>query len=387
MVDGKRKTASFGSATNTNTLKPMTGNRGPIDVHVHLFGNGKGTSDFWRRTRWIMRPFLEYGNRDIGLNCSSDDPNFDRLYLKQLLHWLSESSLEAAVLLPQEWVYDDDGFRREDLSDVFVSNDAVLAAAKQSAKLLPAAAIHPARTDAMDELERLAEAGVVLLKLLPCVQNVDCNRLRFKRFWTRLAELGLPFLAHTGGEFFVRSCRNDLKSPRCLQLPLECGVTVIAAHCSTRALPWDGDHFDEFLEMRKEFPNLFGDLAALSHITHLKSLERLRAEPERLLHGTDYPVTNAIFPSWIKGWIGQDTMTRLQAIRNPLEKKIELTKALGFPDRVFTDLWKLLPRRTPATPEAPALPRTTSSSFAKASTSAKAAADTSPAAPTPPMAP
>ena len=353
----------------------MTGNRGPIDVHVHLFGNGKGTTDFWRRNRWIMRPFLEYGNRDIGLNCSSADPNFDRLYLKQLLHWLSESSLEAAVLLPQEWVYDEDGFRREDLSDVFVSNDVVLAAAKQSAKLLPAAAIHPARADAMDELERLAEAGAVLLKLLPCVQNVDCNRLRFKRFWTRLAELGLPFLAHTGGEFFVRSCRNDLKSPLYLRLPLECGVTVIAAHCGTRALPWDGDHFDEFLEMRKEFPNFYGDLAALSHITHLKSLERLRAEPERLLHGTDYPVTNAIFPSWLKGWIDQDTMTRLQAIRNPLEKKIELTKALGFPDSVFTDLWKLLPRRTP------------SSSFAKASASAKAAADKSRAAPTPPTSP
>jgi hypothetical protein len=227
----------------------------------------------------------------------------------------------------------------------------------------------------MDELERLAEAGAVLLKLLPCVQNVDCNRLRFKRFWTRLAELGLPFLAHTGGEFFVRSCRNDLKSPLCLRLPLECGVTVIAAHCGTRALPWDGDHFDEFLEMRKEFPNFYGDLAALSHITHLKSLERLRAEPGRLLHGTDYPVTNAIFPSWLKGWIDQDTMTRLQAIRNPLEKKIELTKALGFPDSVFTDLWKLLPRRTSA------------SSSAKASASAKATADTSRAAPTPPTSP
>jgi hypothetical protein len=41
-----------------------------------------------------------------------------------------------------------------------------------------------------------------------------------------------------------------------------------------------------------------------------------------------------------------------------LEKKIELTKALGFPDHVFTDLWKLLPERgkrreragTPRTP-------------------------------------
>jgi hypothetical protein len=38
-------------------------------------------------------------------------------------------------------------------------------------------------------------------------------------------------------------------------------------------------------------------------------------------------------------------MLRLRAIRNPLEKKIQLTKALGFPDRVFTDLWQLLPRK------------------------------------------
>jgi hypothetical protein len=32
-----------------------------------------------------------------------------------------------------------------------------------------------------------------------------------------------------------------------------------------------------------------------------------------------------------------------RAIRNPLEKKIELARALGFPERVFTDLWDLIP--------------------------------------------
>ncbi|MGA8660632.1 MAG: hypothetical protein WB586_31350 [Chthoniobacterales bacterium] len=96
--------------------------------------------------------------------------------------------------------------------------------------------------------------------------------------------------------------------------------------------------------MRKRFPNFYGDLAALSHITHLKSLERLRDEPERLLHGTDYPVVTAIFPSRWKGWIDRETVLRLRAIRNPLEKKIQLTKALGFPERVFTDLWQLLPK-------------------------------------------
>jgi uncharacterized protein len=321
----------------------MTQIHGPIDVHVHLTGNGQGGADCWHRTRWIMKPFLRAGARDIGLNCGFADAHFDKMYLDQLVHWVSQSSLEAAVLLACEWVYDDQGTMRKDLSDLFVSNDAVFAAVKRSPKLLPGVAIHPARSDALDELERSVAAGAVLLKLLPCVQNVDCNLPKYKKFWTRLAELGLPFLAHTGGEFFVHSCRNDLKSPRCLQLPLECGVTVIAAHCATRALPWDGDHFDDFLEMRKRFPNFYGDLAALSHITHLKSLERLRDEPERLLHGTDYPVVTAVFPSWLKGWIDREAMLRLRAIRNPLEKKIQLTKALGFPDRVFTDLWQLLP--------------------------------------------
>ncbi|MBV8353052.1 MAG: amidohydrolase family protein [Verrucomicrobia bacterium] len=322
----------------------MTTTHGPIDVHVHLSGNGKGGMDCWHRQRWIMKPFLWAGARDIGLKCGFADSGFDRMYLDQLLHWLSTSSLEAAVLLAEDWVRDDRGAVRKDLTDFFISNDKVFTAVKRSAKLLAGVSIHPARPDAVDELERCAAAGAVLLKLLPCVQNVDCNLSKYKPFWIKLADLGLPLLAHTGGEFFVRSCRNDLKSPGCLRLPLECGVTVIAAHCSTRALPWDGDYFEEFLQMRKDFQNFYGDLAALSHITHLKSLERLREEPERLLHGTDYPVVTAVFPSWLKGWIDRETMQHLRGIHNPLEKKIQLTKALGFPERVFTDLWGLLPR-------------------------------------------
>jgi uncharacterized protein len=317
--------------------------RGPIDVHVHLFGNGRGGLDCWRRRRWLMAPFMQAMMRDIQLTCRLDDPRLDTLYLEQLLTWISRSSLEAVVLLAYDWVHDDAGKPRKDLSDLFVSNDAVLGAAKRSTKLLPAVSIHPARSDALDELERCAASGAVLLKLLPCVQNIDCNLPRYKTFWSKLAELGLPLLAHTGGEFCVRSVRNDLKSPRCLRLPLECGVNVIAAHCGTRALPWDGDHFEEFCQMRQAYPNLYGDLSPLSHITHLKSLERLRQEPERLLHGSDYPVVSAVFPSWLKGWIDRETCQSLRAIRNPLEKRIRLTRALGFPERVFTDLWSLLP--------------------------------------------
>jgi len=194
----------------------MTAMRGPIDVHVHLSGNGKGGMDCWHRRRWIMRPFLRAGARDIGLECGFAELRFDELYFNKLLQWVSQSTLEAAVLLACDWVRDDQGTARKDLSDLFVSNDEVFAAVKRSPKLLAGISIHPARPDALEELERSAAAGAVLLKLLPCVQNVDCNLAKYKSFWTKLAGLGLPLLAHTGGEFFVRSCRNDLKSPLCL---------------------------------------------------------------------------------------------------------------------------------------------------------------------------
>jgi uncharacterized protein len=320
-------------------------NLGPIDVHVHLSLNGRGSIRGWSRRRWVMRPFLAATARDIGLRSGFGGRNFDRQYLDLLLRWLDRSSLSAAVLLAYDWMRDSTGHPRKDLSDLYVSNRAVLAVSRQHRKFLPGVSIHPARPDAFEELERCAGQGAALLKLLPCVQNVDCNENRYRRFWVRLAELGLPLLAHTGGEFCVRSVRNDLKSPSCLRLPLECGVTVIAAHCGTRALPWDGDHCRTFLEMRDRYPNLYGDLSPLSHITHLASLERLRKEPERLLHGTDYPVVSAVFPSFFKGWISRPELRRLNAIRNPLEKKIQLTRAQGFPERVFTDLWGLLPNR------------------------------------------
>lgn len=316
---------------------------GPIDVHVHLSLNGQGSLSGWSRRRWVMRPFLAAAAHDIGLRGGFGGRDFDERYLNRLVAWLEGSSLSAAVLLAYDWVRDSSGFPRKDLSDLYVSNEAVITVARQHPKFLPGVSIHPARPDAFDELERCANQGAALLKLLPCVQNVDCNEGRYKPFWERVAKLGLPLLAHTGGEFCVRSIRNDLKSPACLRLPLECGVSVIAAHCGTRALPWDGDHFRTFLEMRSRYPNLYGDLSPLSHITHLASLERLREDPTRLLHGTDYPVVSAVFPSFLKGWISREELHRLNAIGNPLEKKIQLTRAQGFPECVFTDLWRLLP--------------------------------------------
>jgi uncharacterized protein len=314
----------------------------PVDIHVHVLGNGKSGSGCRFSLRWWQGPFVQIMAKHIGLQVSGQDPALDSLFVERLRGWVRESSVYRAVILACDDVYDVHGTQHPGLSGLFVPNDYVLALARRFPEFLPGVSIHPGRKDALGELERCAQGGAVLLKLLPCVQIVDCNDSRYKTFWERLAGLGLPLLAHTGGEFSLPTHRYDLQSIETLRLPLECGVTVIAAHCGTPALPWDRDYFNQFDQMRKVFPNLFGDISALSQPTHLRTIARLRDDPRQVLFGSDYPVVTSVFWSWTKGWVSRSEFEMLRSIQNPLEKKFRLTKALGFPDRIFTDFWDLI---------------------------------------------
>jgi predicted TIM-barrel fold metal-dependent hydrolase len=316
-------------------------------MHVHVLGNGKSGSGCRITPRWWQRPFIDMMAASVGLKTDPADPSLDQLYVERLLSWIQDSTLEKAVILACDDLFDETGHRFPGLSGLFVPNDYVLELSRRHPEFLAAASIHPARPDALAELERCADAGAVLLKLLPCVQAVDCNRHAYKPFWERMALLKLPLLAHTGGEFSLPTHRRDLQSVETLRLPLQCGVNVIAAHCGTPALPWDRDYFDQFDRMRKSFPNLYGDLSALSQITHLRTLDRLRKDPRQLLYGSDYPVLTTAFWSHLKGWIAKPTYQRIRSIRNPLEKKFQLTVALGFPERIFTDFLELAAIRKP----------------------------------------
>jgi uncharacterized protein len=313
-------------------------------MHVHVIGNGKSGSGCRITPRWWQRPFINMMGANIGLKTSPSDPALDQLYVERLLRWVNGSTLKRVVILACDDLYDETGHRFPGLSGLFVPNDYVLELARRHPEFVAAASIHPARPDAIAELERCVEAGAALLKLLPCVQAVDCNRALYKPFWERMAQLKIPLLAHTGGEFSLPTHRRDLQSVETLRLPLECGVNVIAAHCGTPALPWDRDYFDQFEQMRKSFPNLYGDVSALSQITHLRTLDRLRKDARQILYGSDYPVLTSLLWSRFKGWITKPTYDRIKSIPNPLEKKFQFTMALGFPDRIFTDFWGLVPK-------------------------------------------
>jgi predicted TIM-barrel fold metal-dependent hydrolase len=323
---------------------PISPGLPPVDIHVHVLGNGKSGSGCRFNLRWWQLPFVHLMARHIGLRISGQDPALDALYVERLRAWVRESSLKRAVILACDDVFDEQGVQYPGLSGLFVPNDYVLALAQRFPEFLPGVSIHPSRRDALDELERCAQAGAILLKLLPCVQIVECNHSRYKSFWKNLARLGLPLLAHTGGEFSLPTYRYDLQGVETLRLPLECGVTVIAAHCGAPALPWDRDYFYQFDKMRKVFPNLFGDVSALSQLTHMRTIARLREDPRQVLYGSDYPVVTSVFWSWTKGWLSRNEFKMLRSLQNPLEKKFQLTKALGFPDRIFTDFWSLVKR-------------------------------------------
>ena len=58
--------------------------------------------------------------------------------------------------------------------------------------------------------------------------------------------------------------RPDLRDPRILEWPLQCGVTVIAAHCGTKSAPFETQYFDVFAEMLDRYPRLYGDISAFN---------------------------------------------------------------------------------------------------------------------------
>lgn len=309
-----------------------------IDAHVHMVGNGVAGSGGWLRLKGWHRWLAGFMLRQLGIPASALERDFEAIYAEHLGKLVRESSMDAVVLLAHERVHDPDGTPREDLGSMFVPNDVVLGLAKAHPEFLPGVSIHPARRDALDELERCLSEGAVLMKCLPNCQNIDFSDTRFRRFWERMAEAGLPLLAHTGGEHTVPVINAKLADPRLLRFPLECGVTVIAAHCATKSGALDPDHFDAWVAMLREFPNLYGDISAmvsLNRCGHLRDCLRAEVAP-RILHGSDFPVPVLGHRMWLQGWIDRATLRRCQHIANPLERDWQFKLALGFSEEIAT---------------------------------------------------
>jgi hypothetical protein len=326
------------------TASHSSSSRRRIDMHVHMVGNGSNGSRAWLRLSGWHHWLAGFMLRQLGFPKSTLSGDLEHIYSATLLEWIRGSSLDAVVLLAHEQVYNADGTPRPDLGSMFVPNDIVLELGRQHPEFLPGVSIHPARPDAIDELNRCAEQGAVLMKCLPNCQNIDFSDERYQPFWRRMADLGMPLLAHTGGEHTVPVINATLADPKLLRFPLECGVTAIAAHCGTSSGAFDKDYFDDWVAMLRQFPNLYGDISAmvsLNRCGHLRDC--LESEiSARILHGSDFPVPVFGHRLWVQGAFDSRTFRRIQNVKNPLERDWQFKEAMGFPADILTRASRIL---------------------------------------------
>jgi predicted TIM-barrel fold metal-dependent hydrolase len=315
-----------------------------IDGHVHFVGDGSNGSGCWLRRNLGDRLFEPLVKSQAGIFRSSQKLGVDQAYEEKLIELINDSSLDAVLLLAMDYPYDQEGNCRKAEAKFYVPNDHVLGLAEKYPQMIPACSIHPARRDAIEELERCAGMGAKVLKLLPNCHDVDCSDHRYRAFWKKLAQLDLPFLAHTGGEFSVPVLNASFADPRTLRLPLECGVRVIAAHGAGKSGLWDPDYTRELLKMINEFPNLFTDNSALASPNRWRTIPAL-LDPKvqaRVIHGSDFPIPSGGFGPWMGGLLKTGDYIKSTKIKNPLERDVFIKQAVGFEESTLSRLADLI---------------------------------------------
>ena len=317
-----------------------------IDGHVHLIGDGSAGDGCWLRLdsvrmRWQGRFLM----RAAGLPSTALHTGLDAVFRRHLCEQIETSSLDAVLLLAQEIPYDTQGRALPEKAVFYASNEAVLhLASEHSGRILPAVSIHPARGDALDELERCAEAGARVMKLLPNCQNVDCNRSEYRAFWTRMSELRMIFLAHTGGELSLPVFDANYADPEILRTPLEAGVVCIAAHGAGRSAFIDPDYTESLFSMMDTYPHLYTDNSALSSLNRAGTARALlnSRHLNRVIHGSDFPIPVMPLGPRLRGLIDGSAARAAKIERNVLERDVLLKTAMRFPSESFTRLDRLL---------------------------------------------
>lgn len=319
-----------------------------IDSHVHLVGDGSSGSGCWVGMASPHRRLISHVMLlEAGVPPRVLGRDLDACFERRLVEQVRESDLDAAVLLAQDLPHTDRGEPLPGKAGFYVPNDHLLTVCERHPGLfIPAVSIHPARPDALDELDRCNARGARVVKLLPNCLGIDYADRRYHPFWEKMAAAGLLLLSHTGGEMTLPVIEPRYADPRLLATPLDCGVTVIAAHAAGRSGLWDPDYTHDLIALFARYPRLYADNSALSSLNRSHTIAKvLRADVlERIVHGSDFPVPVGGFGPWHRGHIDWRTWQESRRDRHPLQRDLRLKRAMGFPPACETRLDGLLAR-------------------------------------------
>ena len=311
-----------------------------IDCHVHLAALPDGDNGCYISPKMLRSPLFRFLLWKHSL--PPDKPReANQKYLDDLLTELRESRhVQKAVLLGMDGVYDQNGRLDQAHTDFLISNDYVLKTARAYPnEFLAGVSINPQRRDAVEEIHRCADAGASLVKVLPNAQQFDPADTRYKAFYRTLAERKLPFLSHVGYELSLIGKDQSLGDPDRLKPALDEGATVIAAHACSYGLIL----FEKFLPTLRDFvqryPHFYSDISALTLPNRFRMLLHLRRYPEiheRLLFGTDYPLSVFHIAAW--GRVGLGSLAKMIRTKNRFDRQVAVCRGLGLGFRSLGDI-------------------------------------------------
>lgn len=324
----------------------MTTQKSLIDCHVHLAALPDNDNGCYISPRMLRSPLFRFLLWKHQLS-PSKPREANRKYLGDLLtELLASRHVRQAVVLGMDGVYDQNGRLDREQTDFLISNDYVLKTIQAHPdELLAGVSINPQRRDAIDEIHRCADAGAVLVKVLPNAQQFNPADPTYKSFYRALAERKLPFLSHVGYEFGLIGKDQSVGDPDRLRLALDEGTTVIAAHACSYGLMLYEKFLPTFQDLTKHYPNFYADISALTLPNRFRMLLHLRHHPEihdRLLFGTDYPLSVFHLAAW--GRVGFRTLREMIRTKNRFDRQVAVCQALQVG---FKSFGELLPRLTP----------------------------------------
>lgn len=288
----------------------------------------------------------------------------------------ASNCLDSVVLLALDGYYSFDSPHVDfDNTDFMITNDYVASQVKKHSNLLWGASVHPFRQDFAAELKKAHDHGAVLVKLIPPIHGFHLTsteekfKARMMDFYRLLKDYNLPLLVHLDEEgTFTQHLEKkfrDYVGVLGVRSAIESGVTVIVAHAASRESIVDfspggkGTTYKDLLMLMEEPTykgKLFADISALpsagTRTDHLcKVMNDYRAQPERLLWGSDFPL-NVWFmtPSLLLGpscsksglWASPEEAYALHSTQHQWDRAIFLQKNMGATDAIFNSTRKFL---------------------------------------------
>ena len=326
-----------------------------VDIHTHLLSSDVVFDRFYDKLA------LRFVGKKFGLDAKELARDPYMAYVRALTDGVRNSEhVDKIVLFGVDDRVDDAGRTLHKDATVCATNEDLLAVYEAHPDVVvPFFSINPMRPDALELIDRYVAHGFKGAKFLQNYWGVDTREARYRPYFDKLAELGLPLIVHVGSESSVHSFR-ECESIAMLDQPLEAGVNVICAHMAlsyeprriVKALSKNPRHFNgeyfTLLEMLKRHDNLYADISALLTPVRAKVLRHLSAQHhihDKLLFGTDFPVPFSMrLNSYDLPW---RVRSRLSKVKNPFDRYAKaMLEYFGPENPVYTNYEKVLQLNT-----------------------------------------